>query len=151
MKRPGLPAIYLAGSIGGVETARPARGSDEGTGFGAPPASLCSEIESDREKLGTVMEKVDVTRSRVRPAIGWLGERLGRLKPHGQSRGYSRPGRVVELELLVLGVSGKRRLRLVPAEWVGGHTRADFAALASRAEDQRARVTELQLPAVRLL
>ena len=41
MKRPELLAIYLddhlAGSIGGVETARRARGSDQGTEFAFRP------------------------------------------------------------------------------------------------------------------
>jgi len=79
MKRPELLAIYLndhlAGSIGGVETVRRARGSNEGTEFGAPLAALCAEIESDRETLEAVMKELDVARSRIKPAIGWLGEK----------------------------------------------------------------------------
>jgi hypothetical protein len=79
MNRPELLAIYLndhlAGSIGGVETARRARGNNEGTEFGAPLAALCAEIESDRETLEAVMKELGVARSRIKPAIGRLGRR----------------------------------------------------------------------------
>jgi hypothetical protein len=155
MNRPELLAIYLndhlAGSIGGVETARRARGSNEGTGFGAPLATLVGEIEADRETLETVMKELDVARSWIKPAIGWLGEKLGRLKPNGQLRGYSPLSRVVELELLLLGISGKLRLWLLLDELVGDRLDTDFAALAKRAEAQRATVEDLQVKAARLL
>jgi hypothetical protein len=155
MKRPELLAIYLndhlAGSIGGVETARRARGSNDGTEFGAPLAALCAEIESDRETLEAVMKELGVARSRIKPAIGWLGEKVGRLKPNGQLRGYSPLSRVVELELLLLGTSGKLRLWALLDELVGARSEADFPALAARAEAQRATVEDLQVKAARLL
>ncbi len=155
MKRPELLGIYLndhlAGSIGGVETARRARGSNEGTEFGGPLAKLCEEIESDREALEAVMEELGVAKSRIKPAIGWLGEKFGRLKPNGQLRGYSPLSRVVELELLVIGITGKLRLWTLLEELVGERSEADFAGLAARAEGQRAIVEDLQLRAARLL
>jgi hypothetical protein len=155
MNRPGLLAIYLndhlAGSVGGVETARRARRSNEGTEFGPPLAELCEEIESDRGTLEVVMRDLGVTRSRIKPALGWLGEKLGRLKPNGQLRGYSPLSRVVELEVLLLGISGKLRLWHLLAELVGDDASADFDALIARAEDQRSRVESLQLRAAHLL
>jgi hypothetical protein len=155
MKRPELLAIYLndhlAGSIGGVETARRARASNEGTEFAAPLAALCAEIEADRETLEGVMKELGVARSRIKPALGWVGEKLGRLKPNGQLRGYSPLSRVLELELLLLGISGKLRLWVLLDELVGADSAADFAALADRAEGQRARVEDLQARAARLL
>jgi hypothetical protein len=155
MNRPDLLGIYLndhlAGSTGGVETARRARGSNEGNEFGGPLSQLCEEIESDRESLERVMKECGVGRSRIKPAIGWLGEKLGRLKPNGQLRGYSPLSRVVELELLLLGITGKLRLWLLLDELVGEDSSADFKALAARAEDQRSRVEALQVRAARLL
>lgn len=155
MNRPELLAIYLndhlAGSVAGVETARRARASNEGTEFGAPLAALCAEIESDRETLEAVMEELQVTRSRIKPAIGWVGEKLGRLKPNGQLRGYSPLSRVVEMELLLLGISGKLRLWMLLAELVGARSETDFGALAKRAERQRATVEALQAKAALLL
>jgi hypothetical protein len=155
LRRPELLGIYLndhlAGSVGGVETARRARGSNQGNEFGAPLARICAEIESDRETLEAVMEELGVARSRIKPAIGWLGEKLGRLKPNGQLRGYSPLSRVVELELLLLGITGKLRLWTLLGELVGGRSEADFAGLGARAEDQRSAVQDLQLRAARLL
>ena len=155
MKRPELLAIYLndhlAGSVAGVETARRTRGSNEGNEFGEPLARLCEEIESDREALEAVMDGLGVARSRIKPALGWLGEKLGRLKPNGQLHGYSPLSRVVELELLTLGITGKLRLWALLDEVVGEDSEADFAGLVARAERQREVVQNLQLRAARLL
>jgi hypothetical protein len=155
MKRPELLAIYLndhlAGSYGGVETARRARASNEGNEFDAPLAKLCKEIESDREALEAVMDELGVARSRIKPAIGWLGEKLGRLKPNGQLRGYSPLSRVVELEQLALGITGKLRLWTLLDDLVGERSQADLAGLGARAESQRDVVQDLQLRAARLL
>lgn len=154
-KRAELLAIYmndhLAGSAIGVEMARRSRGSNAGTEFGEPLAVLCDEIEADRETLESVMEELGVGRSRIKPTLGWLGEKLGRLKLNGQLRGYSPLSRVVELEALLLGITGKTRLWLVLDELVGEECSADFAALAVRAGDQRSTVEGLQLRAARLL
>jgi hypothetical protein len=155
MNRPELLGIYLndhlAGSTGGVETARRARGSNEGNEFGEPLSRICEEIETDRDSLEAVMKELGVGRSRIKPAIGWLGEKFGRLKPNGQLRGYSPLSRVVELELLILGISGKIRLWNLLDQLVGEETSTDFKALIARGEDQRAQVVELQERAARLL
>jgi hypothetical protein len=155
LRRPELLGIYLndhlAGATGGVETARRARGSNEGTEFGEPLARLCVEIEADRESLEAVMKELGVGRSRLKPAIGWIGEKLGRLKPNGQLRGYSPLSRIVELELLLLGITGKSRLWTLLQELVGERSDSDLPALIARATDQRERVEEMQLRAARLL
>jgi hypothetical protein len=152
---PELLAIYLndhlAGATGGVELARRTRASNADTEFGPPLAKLCEEIEDDRETLVSVMAELDVGRSRVKPVLGWVGEKLARLKPNGRLRGYSPLSRVIELESLLLGVTGKLRLWRLLAELTTEGDSADFEALMGRAEDQRATVEELQVRAVRLL
>jgi hypothetical protein len=142
---------HFAGSVAGVEMARRARGSNRGGEFGEPLARLCEEIETDRATLASVMDELGVTRSRIKPALGWLGEKVGRAKLNGRLWSYSPLSRVIDLELLLLGVSGKHRLWQLLAELVGEDSSADFEALAARAEDQRARVEDLQLRAARLL
>jgi hypothetical protein len=155
LRRPELLGIYLndhlSGSVGGVEMARRSRGANEGTEFGPPLARLCGEIESDRDSLEALMEELEVARSRIKPAIGWLGEKFGRLKPNGQLRGYSPLSRVVELEVLLLGISGKLRLWTLLEDLVGDRVTTDLTALIVRAEDQRTTVSDLQLRAARLL
>ena len=155
MKRPELLGIYLndhlGGSAAGVETARRVHGSNEGTEFDQPLARLCEEIEADRESLQAVMEELGVGRSRYKPALGWLGEKLGRFKPNGQLRGYSPLSRVLELEVLLLGITGKIRLWTLLDQLVGEESATDFKSLIARGEDQRQRVEGLQGRAARLL
>jgi hypothetical protein len=142
---------HLAGSTVGVERARAARDANEGNEFGPPLATVCGEIEADRATLESLMDELGIGRSKVKPTIGWLGERVGRLKPNGRLRGYSPLGRVIDLELLLLGICGKRRLWLLLTELLDGESAVDLADLIARAEDQRSTISDLQLRAARLL
>jgi hypothetical protein len=142
---------HLAGATAGVGRARMARDANEGSEFGPPLAEICAQIEADRASLETVIEELGVGRSKLKPALGALGERLGRLKPNGQLRGYSPLSRVVDLEMLLLGISGKTRLWVLLDELLDGETSADLATLIRRAEEQRSTVEDLQARAARLL
>jgi hypothetical protein len=142
---------HLAGSTGGVELARRATDQNAASEFGQPLAAIRDEIEVDRATLEAVMDDLGVARSRVRPALAWVGERFARLKPNGRVRGYSPLSRVIELEGLVLGITGKLRLWRLLTELVGDDSPADFGALAGRAEDQRTRAEALQGRAAALL
>lgn len=142
---------HLAGSTAGVERARMTRDANQATEFAAPLTVLCEEIEEDRDSLVSIMDDLGVGRSKVKPAIGWLGERVGRLKPNGQLRGYSPLSRVVDLEMLLLGISGKLRLWTLLTDLLDGESTADLPTLVRRAERQRATVEELQSRAARLL
>ena len=151
-----LLAIYLndhlAGATFGVELVRRLRGSNrDNPQFGPPLEEICAEIEADRETLEAIMERLGVGRSKIKPPLAVLGERVGRLKLNGSLRGYSPLSRLDELEALQLGVAGKRRL------WRAlEHTRADdlpgveLGALAERATDQLRRLEELHLKAATL-
>lgn len=148
-----LIAIYLndhlAGATVGVELARRLRGSNEDDPeFGPALTEICAEIEADRETLEAVMDRLGVAQSKFKPLAAVLGERLGRLKLNGRLRGYSPLSRLDELELLQVGVAGKRRL------WRAlEHTRAaavpdfEFGALAERATEQLRRLETLHLKA----
>jgi hypothetical protein len=150
-------AIYLndhfAGAKGGVELARRTSASNRGEPeFGTALERVCAEIEADRATLEAVMEARGVTRDLVKPAVAWIGEKVGRLKPNGQLRGYSPLSRVLELEGLALGITGKLRLWTLLAERDDPRLAGfDFDALAGHAEDQRHTVEELQSAAARLL
>lgn len=142
---------HLAGSMAGVERARAARAANGGTEFGPRLATVCGEIEEDRDSLEAIMGELGIGRSKIKPLLGWVGERLGRLKPNGRLRGYSPLSRVVDLEVLLLGISGKLRLWVLLAEVLDGESSADLPTLIRRAEGQRAAVEEMQLRAARLL
>jgi hypothetical protein len=151
-----LLAIYLndhlAGATAGVELARRLRGSNRhDPEFGPALTDVCAEIEADRETLKSVMERLGVGQSKLKPLAALLAERLGRLKLNGQLRGYSPLSRLDELEILQLGVAGKRRL------WRAlEHTHADdlsdfeLGVLAERATGQLRRLEALHLKAAAL-
>jgi hypothetical protein len=153
-----LLAIYLndhlAGATLGVELARRLRGSNrDDPEFGPALAEVCAEIETDRETLEAVMGKLGVGRSRLKPLAAILGERLGRLKLNGQLRGYSPLSRLDELELLQIGVAGKRRLwRALEHTHAGDLSGSGFelGALAERATEQLRRLEALHLKAAAL-
>jgi hypothetical protein len=134
-----LLAIYLndhlAGATGGVELARRLRASNEGDPeFGPELAEICAEIEADREALVAILDGFDVGSSRLKPLAAVLAERLGRLKLNGRLWGYSPLSRLDELELLQLGVTGKRRLwRALEHTHAGELSGFDLGALADRA------------------
>ena len=149
-----LLAIYLqdhlAGATGGLELARRAHGANEGTPFGEFLARLADEIEEDRDVLIEIMESLDVSQDKVKNALGWGAEKLGRLKPNGQFTGYSPLSRVVELEGLTVGVRGKlslfENLRATFGEEVAGR---NLDGLIVRANRQLEELTEFRTEAAR--
>lgn len=151
-----LLAIYLndhlAGSTVGVELARRLRGSNEDDPeFGPALTELCAEIEEDREALKAVMDGFGVGQSRLKPTVALLGERLGRLKPNGRLWSYSPLSRLVELEMLQIGVAGKRRLWRALEQTHGEELAAfELGALAERATAQLRRLEALHLKAAAL-
>ncbi len=151
-----LLAIYLndhlAGATAGVELAWRLRGSNEDDPeFGPALAEVCAEIEADRETLKAVMDRLGVGQSKLKPLAAVLGERLGRLKLNGQLRGYSPLSRLDELELLQIGVAGKRRLwRALEHTYANDLSSFELGALAERATEQLRRLEVLHLKAAAL-
>ena len=143
---------HLAGATVGVELARRLRGSNrDDPEFGPPLGEICAEIEADREVLEATMDRLGVGRSRLKPLAALLGERLGRLKLNGQLRGYSPLSRLDELELLQLGVTGKRRLwRALERTHAEDLPDFELDALAERATAQLRRLEALHLKAAAL-
>jgi hypothetical protein len=150
-----LLAIYLndhlAGATGGLELARRTRSANEDDeDFGAPLAEICAEVEADRETLIEVMEELGIRRDPLKPVAAWTAEKLGRLKLNGQLTGYSPLSRLVELEGLLIGITGKAQMWRTLAQSFGGRQgEFDFEQLAERAEDQRDTVLGLHLGAAR--
>jgi hypothetical protein len=144
--------IYLndhyAGSTLGVELAkRAANNSRDNAEFGPPLAALAREIDDDRDSLKEIMDRLDVSEDRIKASIFWLGEKVGRLKPNGELLQFSPLSRVVELEGLITGVSGKLSLwrsllELTPRE--DRLQEGELEVLADRAQDQLTRLHALR-------
>jgi hypothetical protein len=143
---------HLAGATLGVELARRLRASNEDDPeFGPVLTEVSAEIEADRETLKAAMDRLGVDQGRLKPLVALLGERLGRLKLNGRLWGYSPLSRLDELELLQVGVAGKRRLWQALEHTHSGDLRGfDLAALAERATEQLRRLEALHLKAASL-
>jgi hypothetical protein len=77
------------------------------------------------------MRALGVGTDRAKVALAWLAEKLGRLKLNGRLLSYSPLSRLMELELLELGVTGKLAL------WRALHRLAEEDARLDRAELER--------------
>ena len=142
---------HLAGATLGVELARRLRSSNRGDAeFGEPLAKICAEVEADRDTLIRLMEKLEVKRNPVKPALALIGERLGRLKLNGQIRGYSPLSRVLELEGMAGLIGAKIQIWNALEQSFGESLNGfDFHVLAGRADNQGQRVEDLHLAAAR--
>lgn len=138
---------HLAGSTGGLELVRRARGANEGTPYGDPLAQLADDIEADRRSLESIMEDLGFGADRAKNIAFWAAEKAGRLKLNGQLTGYSPLSRMTELEGLITGVNGKRSLWLTLRDVAGSLPELDadrIGRLVERAEQQLETLHELR-------
>jgi hypothetical protein len=137
-----LLSIYLrdhhAASAGGVALARRALGATHPVG---------EQIARDRKTLEEVMRQLDVAPSSTKVGLVRIAELLGRLKLNGRLFTRSPLSRVLELEVLVVGIRGKEAL------WTALITAGltfqdiDLDALVESARTQAREVEELRLSA----
>jgi hypothetical protein len=138
---------HLAGSTAGLELARRTRGANEGTEYGPPLAKIADEIAADRRQLEGIMQDLGFGADRLKNTGAWVLEKAGRLKMNGELTGYSPLSRVVELEGLLTGVTGKWGLWVALLEIAPTEPRLDAALLErlkGRAEEQRETVEQLR-------
>jgi hypothetical protein len=138
---------HLAAATAGVELVRRAARSHSGD-RGEELTALAEEIAEDREALRDLMKRLDVTENPVKEAAGWLGEKLGRLKPNGHLVSRSPLSDVLELEMLRTGtaarIAGFQVLRAVAAH-DSRVTREEMETLLDRAQDHAERLYKLHL------
>lgn len=142
---------HLAGATGVVELFKRAAGSHSGP-LGEEVARLRDEAVEDRRALRSLMSRLDVRESAPLVALGWLGEKAGRLKPNGYVVRRSPLADVVEIEGMRLGTFGMlgcwRVLRAV-ASSDDRIPLAELDALVARAESRLARLDALHLRTAR--
>jgi hypothetical protein len=143
---------HLAGSTMGLELVRRARGANRGSPLGEFLEGLAREIEDDRKTLEGMMEDLEIRKDPIKVAAGWALEKAGRLKLNGQLTGYSPLSRLVELEGLALGVTGKLALWKALRLLADGEHALDATALdrlVERAEEHQRGLEEHRLTAAR--
>jgi hypothetical protein len=151
-----LLAVYLndhlAGSTGGVELARRLASAERTWSGGAELSRVAGEIAEDRAALRRIMSRLGVSPSLPKTWLAWLGERAGRLKPNRRVLGRSPLSRVIELELMRLGVEGKLagwHTLLTIAEDEPRLQVDELAELAARATEQSATLETLRIQAAK--
>ena len=136
---------HHAGATAGLELARRAAGANEDNQYGPELQRIADEIAEDRETLEQVMERLEINPSKLKDAGGWTAEKLGRLKPNNRLLSYSPLSRVIEVEGLLIGVTGKQALWEALQAAVGDSLDGvSFPALSERAADQRSRLEALR-------
>jgi hypothetical protein len=148
--------IYLqdhhAGSTTGLELARRIRGSNRGNEYGEAMAKIADDIAADQKSLESIMGDLGFGTDTIKDLGAWALEKVGRLKLNGQITGYSPLSRVVELEGLLTGITGKIGLWAALLQIAPEEPRLDVARLErlrERGESQRATVEELRERAAR--
>lgn len=135
--------IYLqdhhAAATAGVALGRRTLGSQD---------PLARQIAGDRDTLEEVMQRLDVSRSRIKTALALVAEQLGRLKADRSLRPRSPVASLLALETLLVGVRGKQALwtalRVADEPQLED---LDFEALAHSASAQAAELEEKRLRA----
>ncbi len=136
--------IYLRDQLAlGVfwrEVARRARDNNRGTPLGDALAEVADGITEDVDTFRTIMRRIGFRPNPVKTRLSVVAERIGRLKLNGQIRGYSPLSRFLELEILTMGIQGKKQLWATLRDLADLATRLpdiDFDHLIDRAEQQR--------------
>ncbi len=115
---------------------------------GAELTRLADEIGEDREALRDIMKRLDVAESTVKKAAGWVGEKVGRLKPNDHLVSRSPLSDVLELEALRAGtaarIAGFQVLRAVAVD-DSRITKEELETLMQRADDQAERLYKLHI------
>ena len=149
-----LLRIYLtdhhAGATAGLELARRTLQSNIGTTYETFLRDLVNDIDEDKLELERVMDSLGFAPDKLKQAAAWGAERVGRLKLNGQLTGYSPLSRLIELEGLKLGVTGKRSLWAALKQVADHDSRlavTDFDKLIQRADEQLTGLEEHRLSA----
>lgn len=131
---------HLAGSVTAIHLLEHLIARHAGTGFGDMLRRMLDEVRADQNTLKQILAALGGQESPLKKAGGWLMEKVARAKPNAAPLTYTDLDRLVELELLVLGVHGKLLLWEALQASRSHDPRIDdfdFGALAERARRQR--------------
>ena len=144
-------AVYLNDHLAGAAAALEILDSfqhSENPGLEKFATSLRAAILEDRDELTRLMAAAGIAASPVRRAFGWVAEKTAELKLKVDDPADSGLRTFELLEIVALGIDGKRALWAVLrsiAEVVPALRSADYSLLARRADDQRATVEARRL------
>ncbi|NIH86984.1 hypothetical protein [Amycolatopsis granulosa] len=140
----GYLAIYLndqlALGVGWRELARRAAGNNRATDAGEALSRVATGIAEDVDTFRSIMDHLGVRQNPLKTAAVFGAERIARLKPNGRLLSYSPLSRFLELEVLAMGIDGKKQLWTTLRDQADLSDRVpgvDFDELIERAAHQR--------------
>jgi len=141
---PSSLKVYLddhrAGAQAGSELAAKLHSRHRGRPDESFYAQLAHAIDEDRAALDQLMTKLGVKRDRIKEAVGWMGEKLSRIKFSERMTGSPELSTLLEAETLSLGIEGKlalwKSLKASTAHDAGLRAAADYDELITRAKSQ---------------
>ncbi len=139
---------HLAGSVVAVELLEELEAAHAGTPLAEFFSRLRVDISADRQELQTIMGRLNIAESGPRKVSAWLTEKFTEIKLRLDDPTGGDLRLFESLEVLSLGIEGKRSLWLAlsaVAKDTPALKLADYEHLTQRAEEQRSRVEAKRL------
>jgi hypothetical protein len=139
---------HLAGSTAAINLLQHLERTRQGKDMHWFLVTLRGDVVADRVSLEGVMERAQVKKHRRRTTAAWLIEKLTRLKLRAGSNGDGALEFLEGLELVQVGIEGKRELwRALAAtsEQMPVLKGIDFGQLIQRADEQHERVEGVRI------
>jgi hypothetical protein len=143
---------HLAGGTAALELLRHLERSHPNTPIAEAATALHGEVTEDHHELERLMRSDGVTPGIGRRMAALLGEKVAELKARVDDPTSGALRLLETLEALSLGIEGKHALWIGLASIAGdvpAFRTVDFGRLKQRAQDQRNRVEQLRLGALR--
>jgi hypothetical protein len=141
---------HLAGAAAGIQLAERCRDRDPGSELGLVLQALVIEIKQDREVLERVIRVLGGSPDRMKRGVALGAERIGSLRMWLPmlGPGSEESARLEEVEVLSLGIEGKRLLWAALAQLSSTDARLmgfPFPELKQKAKSQRDRLERFRL------
>lgn len=141
---------HLAGSVAALDLIEKLRSHNEGTPLATFLAQLGPEIAADQKVLQGLIESVGEPKSVLKQAGGWVAEKLTRVRFDERVTGSADLSRLLELEMLAVGIDAKGALWTALRPLAGAYPAVaalDLDRLVDRAQSQRQGVEEHRVEA----
>lgn len=143
---------HLAGSAAGKALAEQCAASNSDDLLIIFLQKLVTTIEDEQEVLKDLIKQLDGEPNPAKAAVGWLGEKVSRLKLNNPLQTSTPLNCLEQLETLLLGVRGKRALWAALSATLATDARfshVDFDELGLKAEQQLYELEQFRLAAAR--
>jgi hypothetical protein len=98
---------HLAGATAGTSLAHRLASAERAAPDGPVLTRIAGEIGEDRRALLDIMSRLGIPVRQYKVGAAWVAERVARVKPNRRLLGRSPLSKLIELEMLRLGVEGK--------------------------------------------